>query len=260
MNWQTWRVRAVVLSLPSQSEGGEDVLLTGRALIGWRWAEICLPIGADVVVVVFIIMQGVEQRGRGALSPAPHRNDLRALRQAVFQPCVPLFFCSLTWSRCADLWAGSAAARSPPAAHPALSATSSWRAPVGQSPPLLRPSDVSRPSGADSATWKSTTEVIKGQRHKPSTSSWTSKGRITTYLILLVQQGVMLFFTLHHHLFYLSLQSTVSQLQVRTFPSTRRKHGILHQSSYQPWLWIYEQTLHNSAGAQTSFLHSRSGS
>lgn len=63
--------------LTSQREGGEDVLLTGRALVGqWR-AEIRLPVGADVIVVV-IIMQGVEQRSRGTLAPGSHRNGVRA--------------------------------------------------------------------------------------------------------------------------------------------------------------------------------------
>lgn len=61
-------MRAAVLFLTSQSEGGEDVLLTGRALIGRRRAEIGLPVGADVVVL-FIVVQGVEQRGRAALPP-----------------------------------------------------------------------------------------------------------------------------------------------------------------------------------------------
>lgn len=65
--------------LTSQREGGEDVLLTGWALVGqWR-AEIRLPVGADVVVVVVVvIMQGVEQRGRGTLAPGSHRNGVSA--------------------------------------------------------------------------------------------------------------------------------------------------------------------------------------
>lgn len=137
---------------PSQGEGGEEVLLARRALVGRRWAEIRLPVGADVVVVVVVVMQGVQQRGRGALASGPHRNDVRAGTQR--PPAVFLLSSwSLTSSRCAEPWAGSAAARSPPVARPVLSAASSWRAPAGQSPLLLRPSAASRPSGAGSASW-----------------------------------------------------------------------------------------------------------
>lgn len=63
---------------PSQGEGGEEVLLARRALVGRRRAEIRLPVGADVVVLVLVVMQGVQQRGGGALTPGPHRTGVGA--------------------------------------------------------------------------------------------------------------------------------------------------------------------------------------
>lgn len=77
--------------MTSQSEGGEDVLLAGRALVGRGRAEVRLPIRADVVVL-FVIVQGVEQRGRAALPPGPHRNLVRALGRTLG----PLLVRSLT--------------------------------------------------------------------------------------------------------------------------------------------------------------------
>lgn len=48
----------------SQSEGGQDVLLTGGALVARRRAEVRLSVGADVVVVVIVVVvQRVQQRG-----------------------------------------------------------------------------------------------------------------------------------------------------------------------------------------------------
>lgn len=57
-----------------QAEGGQDVLLAGRALVAWRWAEVRLPVGADVIVVVVIVVvvQSVQQRRGAALTPGRH--------------------------------------------------------------------------------------------------------------------------------------------------------------------------------------------
>lgn len=67
----------------------------------------------------------------------------------IFQPFL-LPFLVFTWSHSSGFWAGSGAARWPPAAHPGLSAASSCCAPVGRSPPRPHPSAASTLSGADS--------------------------------------------------------------------------------------------------------------
>lgn len=58
---------------------------------------------------------------------------------------------AFTGCRSAELWAGSGAARWPPAARPGLSAASSCCVPVGRSPPQPRPPASLRPSDEGSA-------------------------------------------------------------------------------------------------------------
>lgn len=72
---QSWMYSSFILVLRFrlQSEGGQDVVLTWGALVAWWWAEVRLPISADVIVVVIIVVQSVEQRGRCALTPGWHR-------------------------------------------------------------------------------------------------------------------------------------------------------------------------------------------
>lgn len=46
------------------------------------------------------------------------------------------------------------------------------------------------------------------------------QGGVTTYLVLLILQRVLLLFSLHHHLFDLPLKPAVGQLQVGALPET----------------------------------------
>ena len=53
----------------SQGEGGHDVVLTGRALVHRRGAEVGLSVGAHVIVIVVIIIHGGEQGSGAGLTP-----------------------------------------------------------------------------------------------------------------------------------------------------------------------------------------------
>lgn len=67
----------LILRFHLHSERRQDVFLTWGSLIAWRWTEVRFPIGADVIIFIFIIVvQSVEQRCRGALTSGWRRTML----------------------------------------------------------------------------------------------------------------------------------------------------------------------------------------
>lgn len=244
-SWSTWHTRVCGWWTSSRSmctlqgEGGQDVLLTRGAFIPRRRAEIRLPVGADVVfVVVVVVMQGVEKRGWGVLTPGGQRTLLEP----------ELWF---VWR--AHLWL---ARRSPDLILQnfelllqllvglllLVQVSLQLLLAVLQSVNLFL-SLVHVPlQGLQTQIQLQGETSHTSSRPKHTFTYWNywmniedKCENVITYLVLLILHGVVFFFTLHRHLFHLPLQPAVHQLQVGSLPETQHAVNTLNKT----WSWSW---------------------